>query len=1249
MKKLKTMIRMKYSSEYYLDENEWDVHSSVCPDELYSSYNRDAEDVGRFIPAGLVESSDEFASRRAGILKLVDGWDWRDVSNIVYRYWLPKTTYHDLDSFLGGCIIPRAVELTGNREFSDERLARLCIDFLVNVGWDPLGVWRCCPPVVDEFEMTLVLKRVFDLIGHGTYLDVKNEYLQLFPNNIHRVVQWIEMMSVGIDTKYPAEFLSARNTRLIRHLLWLVKTDSRVYDFYRGRVLKKIEHQMSLMMDLNDSLMTEESRLKRDLMLDTAPHRGDHEFSHVGHNRIRDSLMNEHIPPADFLDRREEAEDSVVRKENRYMEEYIAMLYANLLDHPEELDETLSRIDNLPRQVQDLIHELYDGYSEEMFAVVVEMAANAWERDVKKPRWTQKDAVKHVLELVRDLVPVCIRVQGKLDPDGYEEIVEPSKINLIGAIRVIMSNDDAMDEFYRIGRRFGSQDPKWNQKITEQLVELACEVINQTEVNTRFRRKNPQSILLRKEHPRNPKSRVERYFERYVDDVAMGNAKFDIVGGGDSEQGHQLAKKRSVSQEREMSKQERSDGIERRRTIMRKRKVSGLNDAMERYLPELDEYRSGRQGTDLFESRIDSSRKKKDQAHFEEIARRYDLPVEEVEEIDLSTANMTQLTEIIEHQITDKARDYLRDLLRKFDREARNDYDETEEQAMNRDRVNTIRNALEDMLSSGDPEYILDGTGKRGSYQEEDTKISKEDLLDDIQYMTEEELNQFIDNTFDEKTIRELVHVYRKKGDNIDAVRDYLELNIDMVLRYYNGEIDELPPLSEEDQGFFDRFSGVIRRSSREEILSFVDDMFHQSDIDYFRSHQSDMTIDAIREEFLSMLRTKYDVHAFKDIFEAPNEEIARENVVAYRRKIAQEDAEINGTAIIEDEPDDSMYAQLKDIISRLDKNGLKDMLENVLEGEDLDGALAILRTHDLEQSRGLIAMMLKSICIKKPDTVPEDDSDDWDDVGQFMAQFHLAILEMGQQEFIDFLVNFLNEEDAKAFLQDIRKGTKVSIVKNHVFKFISENYDNESLMRSFFPDGLPTSDDEPLVDQQVRSTQKSSSKYDDHSESDILGRVLSDTTDRRKSDEGIHFGFDDESSDDGPVDARDQIFKSLIQHIPSGSDEDALEEEKSAFYYWMTKTVEGVNGEKLNNELDQMSALDFMKFKTRVESAVKNGELETKDDDTEDDYEDENYGRYDSAIRAMKGVRPTFHEEEEEEESDEEAMRNFRRLLYRD
>lgn len=1271
MKSLKSLVRMRYSDEYCRDEDVWDVHSSVSGDDLYLSYNAGVDDVGWFIPAGLVESDEEFRLRQDGILSMVDGYRWSEVADIVQKYWLPRTTYGDLDQFVSGCIVPRAVELTGIREFPDSRLCRLVVDFLVLVGWDPLHTWRCSPPVVDSYELKLVLKGVMDLVGHGTYLDVKNEYLQLFPNGIYRVNQWVEMMGDGIDEEDPVEFLSIRNNRLIRHLLWLVKVDDRAYSFYRARVLKKVEHQMSLRMNLNDSLMTEESRLKRDLMLDTAPHRGDHEFSHVGHNRIRDNIVGEHVLPADYLERREEVQDIYVRKENRYMEEYISMLYANTIEHPEELDDALARMDELPVQVRELIEELYEGYSEEMLAVVVEMAANAWGRDVKKARWSRKDALKHVLELVRDLVPVCVRVAGKLDPDGYEEIVEPSKINLIGAIRVVLSNPDAMEEFYRMGRRFGSQDPKWNRKIVEQLTELACEVINQTEVNTRLGKKNPQSILLRKEHPRNPKSRVDRYFERYCSSDTMGNDQFDVVSGGDSERGHQLAKTRTVDQERDQVRRERRDGIERSRAIMRKKKVSGLNDAMERYLPELDEYRSGRVGTDLFESRIDASRKKKDRRMFEEIARRYDLPMEEMEEIDLSRATLKQLTDLVKDRITDKARMYLRDLLRKFDREARNEYDETEEEMMNQDRINVIRNALEDMLSSGDPDYILDGEGKRGSYQEEDTNISKEDLLDDIQLMTEEELNQFIDNTFDERTIRELVHVYRKNGNNIDAVRKYLEMNIDRVLSYYNGEMDKLPELTEEEQGFFDRFSVVIRRSGREEILNFVADMFHQSDIDYFQYNEDRMTDDDIREEFLSMLRSKYDVHTFMNIFEAPNESIARENVAEHRRRIAQEDAEVNGTGVVDDEPDDTMFGQLKDAISKMDKDGLRDMLENVLEGEDLDGALAILRTHDLEQSRELIAMLLKSVCVKKKDQ-PDEDDDDWDEVGKFMAEFHLSILDMGQQEFIDFLVNFLDEEDAKKFLQDIRKGTKISIVKNNVFKFIAENYDNEALMKSFFPDGLPAFDDDsaPSVDQQVStptaadriSTPKGATtttrvSNDRHDEDDLLDAVLGSRylreipdEDEPQEEDGIHFGFGEDSKSEESNDARSQIFKSLIQHVPSHTDEDELEREKSDFYYWMIKTVPDVNGSRLNDELDQMSSLDFMKFKTRVENAVKNGELRTYPDEEEDEEDSsDSYGKYSSTIGAMRGVKPTVNEEEEEEESDEEAMRNFRRILYRD
>ena len=99
-----------------------------------------------------------------------------------------------------------------------------------------------------------------------------------------------------------------------------------------------------------------------------------------------------------------------------------------------------------------------------------------------------------------------------------------------------------------------------------------------------------------------------------------------------------------------------------------------------------------------------------------------------------------------------------------------------------------------------------------------------------------------------------------------------------------------------------------------------------------------------------------------------------------------------------------------------------------------------------------------------------------------------------------------------------------------------------------------------------------------------------------------------------------------------------------------MIKTVPDVNGSRLNDELDQMSSLDFMKFKTRVENAVKNGELRTYPDEEEDEEDSsDSYGKYSSTIGAMRGVKPTVNEEEEEEESDEEAMRNFRRILYRD
>lgn len=839
-----------------------DVHVSTSPYEIYLEYNKNVPEVGTFIPAGLYETLDEYDERRKVIMELTKDWTLKDAKTLVEKFWIPRTTFRSFQQWVVNQILPRMDLLNPTKTFCDENKTDFIIGYMIDVGWDPFRMWSCSPPNESYEDIRMVANGIWDMLGHSTYGRIKNEYMKLFNTNGHRIIQFIDLVDKSIPkTETIEQFMIQREKKMVAHLVWLAKTDGRIFDHFYKRLMKKANHNIAMSMSLNDPLMSEEERLRRDWMLITQPKKGDYEFRVEGHNKMRDSIVGEYVKPSDYEEARDGMFEHYFREENKYMDDYLLMKYAYFIDHPNEMEDVDTLCGDLPDKVVGIIHEKYGKFDNEILASVISIANNTFQKDIRKARWTEKDAVKHVLEIVRDMYPAVCRLQLKVDTEHGEDVVRNSDLNIIGAFRVIMTNPDAKEEFFRISRIFGSQDPRHNPKICEMLTELATNVMNQTKVRSKFR-KDPQSILLRKEQPRNPKSRVTDYFDRFVAaNEEFGNDKFDLVINGDSDRGHELSKSLTHAQEKKIAHDREAKRVELRRQLMRKTGTSGLNDAMERYLGTVETKKvdySGRNPRDA-----DLAKKRKETKSMKELLA--ELDIHQDESVDLGTASVDDLEEIVNTIFTDKGQQYILDVIDKFDRESKSEYDETEEKKMLKDRLETIRSNIEEIIGSGDPLYIKNGKGEPGSFTPEDTMLTKEDVVEMLEWMTQDELIDFIDKKLDQNSRDELID-FISEGNTMEDVRQVLIRNAELFADVPDDDPQEA--YSKKDQTeFLTHLWEMIQDLDNSSLIQFIHDFLDEKDKELYLNYiRKGMTAYEIKRRIIKLLISEYDICYMMDV-----------------------------------------------------------------------------------------------------------------------------------------------------------------------------------------------------------------------------------------------------------------------------------------------------------------------------------------------------------------------------------------------
>lgn len=805
---------------------------------------------GWFIPAGFFEDKEDYEERRKGILEITKDWTFNDAKLVIERFWLPHSTYHSFDKWAAEHIYPRMQFLNRGKRFTEDDVKKMIISYLINIGWDPENRWYCIPPEEPYEDIHFVINRMWDMLNHRTYPRIKNEYLKLFNNNVHRWMQWVDHVdrSIPMNNDRFGEFLVTREKVLISHLVWLAKTDMRVYDKFYKRIMKEVNHKISLGMAINDPLMTSEERFRRDIMLMTQPIRNEYLDRMEGHNQIRDNIIGEHVPSQDHEEVKYGLEHHYFRGRNIWMEDRIAVRYMYYLEHRQERNDIIDQLEELPTRLKTLFNEQYGNYTNEMIATIGEMLLTCYRKDIKRARWTSKDTIKHCSELLRDLYPFAIRVQCRLDSNSFEKVVNNHNMNLIGAIRVIFSNDDAKEEFYRMARRFGDQDPRHNDQIVEMMTDIAVETINQHQVQKRFGVKNPQHILLRKEQPRNPKNLVENYFGYYADSDEFGNDQFDLLSNRNDVEGRRNRRFLTPESEEESRINEDHHHIDVIKDAMEAYHVDRINDACERYLPSMEAHKMNYvsyRHRDQFKSKLDDPRLRKDREALEHTLKKYDLDDVEMEEDDtnLDEIDESDLVSLVKNCFTIKGQRYIINVLRKFDLEALAEYDEVQDRQRILDRRETLRHQIEDIITSGDPLYILGGKGKKGSFDADDVEMNEEMMYDKIDWMLMDEMNEFVQKYLTKEEISAIRKEIGNDG-NIEDLRHILMANARILADRFNAMDTELDytvfdgmDIDEEDEDdsdmvepTIDDIRDLIRESDIGVVLDIVDELIDEKE-----------------------------------------------------------------------------------------------------------------------------------------------------------------------------------------------------------------------------------------------------------------------------------------------------------------------------------------------------------------------------------------------------------------------------------
>lgn len=1259
-----------------------DIHVKKSPHEIYLEYNQGYPDLGWFIPAGFFETLDEYRIRAKGINELVKDWTYLDFKKVFEEYWIPRCNFRSFQQWTANQMLPRMNYLAPHLIPTPEGKSKFMLSWLIDIGWDPNHSWICLPPEDPYDDVKYVTNKMWDMLNHRPYQYTKNEYCQLFHNNAHRYAQFVDMVDKTIprNPDKMAEFMITREKIMISHLVWLAKTDVRVFDHFKQRIFKDINHEIAMSMAINDPMMREEDRVQRDLMLMTAPIPNEYLTRHEGHNKIRDCIVGEHVPSCDHDEVKFGLMNYYFRGNNPYMENYLMQRYAYFLDHPDQAEDTINRLAELPPSIAESIKEKYGKYDYEIIAAVSDAAYTSYTKTARHPRKSKMDVEKHVLGLLRELYPIVIRVQARLDPTGYEKVVHDSDMNIIGAIRVIMANDDAKQAYFEMARRFGSHDPRHNKKIVELMTEIATDTINQVQVQRKFDVKDPQHVLLRKETPRNPRNMVSNFFEWHCDsgNDICANDEYDVVSNCDDQDGHLLSSVYTPEDERKDIHDIEMDKTKRRNQIMRKYGVDRLGDALQRYMPDFEAHKMnyvGHKDRDIFKSNITERRRKLDDEERQELFEKYDLsPYLEDEDdtsIDLSDTDIDDIFGVVDECFTPAGKKYIRDLIFNFDLEAKSEYDEVNEDQMEKDRVEVIRSNVEEIIESGDPLYIEGGLGEKGSFIPEDVDMTGEKMIDMIEWMTTDELEEFI-NEYIDPSSKKIINEMLVRGYTEDDVRELLIKNADELAINYDESRDMEDEEDDEDEIDLEELSRqlemIFDQMSKRELVAVISAMLENSDKKRFlQLIDAGMHVRDIRKRLHHLLMDEYEpmyiIEFFSDNDDAEEEEETDEDFIVpdrqrQRRPQRQKQPETNRRQVSKPTPQQKRESLNKDdLYDKFNSNIVKGaslygFMQHFMKDSEFD---AIIRT--LSSAGGSLSdakevawnMILKRASLKDINDAIEqfsdfeinhDEEDEDDDLTQrysnldeeddyaddeyeeeeerqeYIEKLRQKIMSFDRDTLVDFVTECFDDRDVR-YLMRFRNDQSFGRI---VFKRLVERYDIDSIIENILED------DEYYDDYEDDDYDEYDDYYDDDDEEEDDGKFHFDWN------KGNRNSYDDE------------LGQALIQRIGS-TNKNALADEKQTFYRWMIRNgiTLDMQPSELKRMIDRMNSLDFKKFTLQIEKLMNKMDAPSRTSRPSR----ADVGNYGGIINRISKINVSSRDDEEEEETDEEAERNFRRALY--
>lgn len=268
--------------------------------KLYREQNQ-SDQIGRFIPFDLYESEEEYLIRQQEIRKMTDGIQLKKLYPIIDKYLAPKLHLSCFQQWLRMYVYPLEKSRMSNAEMS-----QLIVDQLIDVGWDPLGLYQCHTPEASEKEIDHVVFFMKQKWEKMHINELRNEMMKLFKHAPTRLK--IQLCVLDHDVCDGTDSQSnQRKNYYMSYLEWLIQNDDRVFQIYYVESMRQQNHHKSMKMGMNEPSIGFDERVQRDIDLIAKPSHKENEFQNQGHNRLRKNIMKESVKPYDYNERKDDA------------------------------------------------------------------------------------------------------------------------------------------------------------------------------------------------------------------------------------------------------------------------------------------------------------------------------------------------------------------------------------------------------------------------------------------------------------------------------------------------------------------------------------------------------------------------------------------------------------------------------------------------------------------------------------------------------------------------------------------------------------------------------------------------------------------------------------------------------------------------------------------------------------------------------------------------------------------------------